>query len=162
ARPRVGVLCGSASDLPVMEQATSMLERLEIPYEFAVISAHRNPERVDEYARTADDRGLACIICAAGMANHLAGAVAARTALPEMAAVWSEQAKLDGWTRVEVLACEAWARLGRISQDELADIRARATPPSPLRVAELERIAQHDVAAFVQALAEPIGTAGRW
>jgi phosphoribosylaminoimidazole carboxylase PurE protein len=81
-RPRVGILCGSASDLPVMEQATGMLERLEIPYEFAVISAHRNPERVDEYARTADDRGLACVICAAGMANHLAGAVAARTTLP--------------------------------------------------------------------------------
>ncbi len=81
-RPRVGVLCGSASDLPVMEQATAMLERLEIPYEFAVMSAHRNPERVGEYAQTADDRGLACLICAAGMANHLAGAVAARTTLP--------------------------------------------------------------------------------
>jgi adenylosuccinate lyase len=85
-----------------------------------------------------------------------------RYTLPEMEAVWSEQAKLDGWTRVEVLACEAWARLGRISQDDLADIRARATPPSPERVAELERITQHDVAAFVQALAEPIGPAGRW
>src|SRR5262249_59821052 len=81
-RPRVGVVGGSASDLPVMEQATAMLERLEIPYEFAVMSAHRNPERVGEYARTADDRGLACLICAAGMANHLAGAVAARTILP--------------------------------------------------------------------------------
>ena len=81
-RPLVGVLCGSASDLPVMEQATAMLERLEIPYEFAIMSAHRNPERVGVYARTADDRGLACLICAAGMANHLAGAVAARTTLP--------------------------------------------------------------------------------
>jgi adenylosuccinate lyase len=85
-----------------------------------------------------------------------------RYTLPEMAAVWSEQAKLDGWTRVEVLACEAWARLGRFSQDDLTDIRARATPPSPERVAELERITHHDVAAFVQALAEPIGPAGRW
>jgi 5-(carboxyamino)imidazole ribonucleotide mutase len=65
-----------------MEQATAMLERLEIPYEFAIISAHRNPDRVGEYARTADDRGLSCLICAAGMANHLAGAVAARTVLP--------------------------------------------------------------------------------
>ena len=51
-----------------------------------------------------------------------------RYTLPEMAAVWSEQAKLDGWTRVEVLACEAWARLGRIPPDDLADIRAKATP----------------------------------
>ena len=82
ARPLVGVLCGSASDLPTMQQATAILERLGIPHEIYVVSAHRNPEQVDEYARTADERGMACIICGAGMANHLAGAVAARTALP--------------------------------------------------------------------------------
>ncbi len=82
ARPLVGVLCGSASDLPTMQQATAILERLGIPHEIYVVSAHRNPDQVDEYARTADERGMACIICGAGMANHLAGAVAARTALP--------------------------------------------------------------------------------
>jgi adenylosuccinate lyase len=85
-----------------------------------------------------------------------------RYTLPEMAAVWSEKAKLDHWTRVEVLVCEAWARLGRISVDDLAEIRAKATAPSPERVAEIERVTNHDVAAFVQALAEPIGPAGRW
>lgn len=78
----VGILCGSASDLPVMQQATAILERFEVPGELRVISAHRNPDAVDEYARTADERGLVCIIAGAGMANHLAGAVAARTALP--------------------------------------------------------------------------------
>ncbi len=82
ARPLVGVLCGSPSDLPTMQQATAILERLGIPHEIYVVSAHRNPDQVDEYARTADERGMACIICGAGMANHLAGAVAARTALP--------------------------------------------------------------------------------
>jgi 5-(carboxyamino)imidazole ribonucleotide mutase len=80
--PVVGILCGSASDLPVMQQATAILERFEVPGELRVISAHRNPDAVDEYARTADDRGLVCVIAGAGMANHLAGAVAARTALP--------------------------------------------------------------------------------
>jgi 5-(carboxyamino)imidazole ribonucleotide mutase len=80
--PLVGILCGSASDLPVMQQATAILERFQIPYEIRVISAHRNPDLVDEYARTADEKGLVCVICGAGMANHLAGAVAARTALP--------------------------------------------------------------------------------
>ncbi len=85
-----------------------------------------------------------------------------RYTLPEMAAVWSEQAKLERWTRIEVLACQAWARLGRIPQEDLAELRARATSPSPERVAELERVTHHDVAAFVQALAEPIGPAGRW
>jgi 5-(carboxyamino)imidazole ribonucleotide mutase len=80
--PVVGILVGSASDLPVMQQATAILERFQVPHELRVISAHRNPDAVDEYARTAEDRGLVCVICGAGMANHLAGAVAARTALP--------------------------------------------------------------------------------
>jgi 5-(carboxyamino)imidazole ribonucleotide mutase len=80
--PLVGVLVGSASDLPVMQQATAILERFAIPHELLVISAHRNPDFVDEFARTAEARGMVCIICGAGMANHLAGAVAARTALP--------------------------------------------------------------------------------
>src|SRR5437773_2537728 len=80
--PLVGILVGSASDLPVMQQATAILERFQIPHELRVVSAHRNPDTVDEYARTAEERGLVCIICGAGMANHLAGAVAARTALP--------------------------------------------------------------------------------
>jgi 5-(carboxyamino)imidazole ribonucleotide mutase len=80
--PLIGILCGSASDLPVMQQATAILERFGIPHELRVISAHRNPDLVDEYARTADERGIVVIICGAGMANHLAGAVAARTALP--------------------------------------------------------------------------------
>jgi 5-(carboxyamino)imidazole ribonucleotide mutase len=81
-RPLVGVLVGSASDLPMMQQATAILERFAIPHELRVISAHRNPDSVDEYARTAEARGMVCVICGAGMANHLAGAVAARTALP--------------------------------------------------------------------------------
>src|SRR5206468_8214412 len=74
--------CGSASDLPIMQQGAAILERFGIPHEVRVISAHRNPDLVDEYARTADARGIVCLICGAGMANHLAGAVAARTALP--------------------------------------------------------------------------------
>ena len=81
-QPLIGILVGSASDLPVMQQATEILKRFGIPTEMRVISAHRNPDLVDEYARTAEERGLVCIVCGAGMANHLAGAVAARTALP--------------------------------------------------------------------------------
>ena len=65
-----------------MEQATAILERFEIPHELHVISAHRNPDSVDEYSRTAEDRGLRVLICGAGMAAHLAGAVAARTIVP--------------------------------------------------------------------------------
>ncbi len=82
ARPLVGILTGSASDLPVMQQAGAILDKLEIPNEINVISAHRNPDQLDEYARLAEERGLQVIICGAGLAAHLAGAVAARTVLP--------------------------------------------------------------------------------
>jgi 5-(carboxyamino)imidazole ribonucleotide mutase len=80
--PEVGILVGSKSDMPVLERCTARLEELGIGYELEVRSAHRNPEGVSEYASTARQRGLKVIICAAGMAAHLAGAVAARTTLP--------------------------------------------------------------------------------
>lgn len=80
--PRVGVLIGSKSDLPVLEKCSAKLEELGVDYELEVLSAHRNPEGVAEYVSTAKERGLKVIICAAGMAAHLAGAAAARTSLP--------------------------------------------------------------------------------
>jgi adenylosuccinate lyase len=84
-----------------------------------------------------------------------------RYTLPEMAAVWSEETKLRHWLRIEVLACEAWGRLGRIPPEDLDAIRTRASVRAD-RVAELERTTHHDVAAFVQAAAESVGPAGRW
>ena len=80
--PVVGILVGSKSDMPVLEKCTARLEELGIEYEIEVRSAHRNPEGVSELAGTARERGLKVMICAAGMAAHLAGAVAARTTLP--------------------------------------------------------------------------------
>ena len=80
--PSVGILVGSKSDLPVMEKCTARLEDLGIEYEIEVRSAHRNPEAVAEYVTSAPQRGIKVFICAAGMAAHLAGAVAARTNLP--------------------------------------------------------------------------------
>jgi 5-(carboxyamino)imidazole ribonucleotide mutase len=80
--PRVGILVGSKSDLPVLEKCTARLENFGIDHELEVLSAHRNPEGVAEYVVTAPERGIRVFICAAGMAAHLAGAVAARTNLP--------------------------------------------------------------------------------
>ncbi len=80
--PSVGILVGSKSDLPVMEKCTNRFEDLGIAYELEVRSAHRNPEAVAEYVTSAPERGIKVFICAAGMAAHLAGAVAARTNLP--------------------------------------------------------------------------------
>jgi 5-(carboxyamino)imidazole ribonucleotide mutase len=80
--PLVGLIMGSTSDWPTMSKAAEMLEMLGVPYEAKVVSAHRTPERMFEYARTAADRGLQVIIAGAGGAAHLPGMVAALTWLP--------------------------------------------------------------------------------
>jgi adenylosuccinate lyase len=79
-----------------------------------------------------------------------------------MARVWSEEAKLARWLDVELAALDAWAQVGTVSAAERDAIRARARPPSPKRVAELERTTDHDLAAFVDAVAEMLGPEGRW
>jgi phosphoribosylaminoimidazole carboxylase PurE protein len=82
ASVRVGIVFGSESDRPVMEAAGAVLDRLEIGYEMVVASAHRTPDAVTEYARTAVTRGLSVIIAGAGMAAALPGVVAAHTPVP--------------------------------------------------------------------------------
>jgi 5-(carboxyamino)imidazole ribonucleotide mutase len=73
---------GSNSDWPVMENAVQILDKLNIPYEAQVVSAHRTPDRLFDYAQTASERGLACIIAGAGGAAHLPGMLAAKTTVP--------------------------------------------------------------------------------
>ncbi len=80
--PLVGIIMGSKSDLPTMEGCTKELEELGVPYELVIASAHRNPDKVHEWAGTAHERGLKVIIAAAGKAAHLGGVVAAFTTLP--------------------------------------------------------------------------------
>ena len=80
--PLVGVLAASPSELPIMRQAGLILEKFDIPHEVRIMSSSRNPDLVDEYARTAFERGLKVVICSTGMSGHLAAAVAARTVLP--------------------------------------------------------------------------------
>lgn len=80
--PLVSIIMGSTSDLPVMEEAAKVLNELCIPFEINALSAHRTPEKVEEFARNAHKRGLKVIIAGAGMAAHLPGVIAAFTALP--------------------------------------------------------------------------------
>jgi adenylosuccinate lyase len=79
-----------------------------------------------------------------------------------MAEIWSDESRLARWLDVELAALEAWAEVGAVPAEDVADVRARAVPPSPERVAEIERVTDHDVAAFVDAVAEQLGQAGRW
>nr|WP_304505193.1 5-(carboxyamino)imidazole ribonucleotide mutase [Acidocella sp. KAb 2-4] len=80
--PQVGIIMGSRSDWPVMQHAAEMLERLGVPYEAKVVSAHRTPKRLYDYAGGAEARGLKIIIAGAGGAAHLPGMAAAMTSLP--------------------------------------------------------------------------------
>lgn len=81
-KPLVGILGGSKSDFPILEKSGSILDELGIPYELLVVSAHRTPDRLFEYATSAPDRGIKVIIAGAGGAAHLPGMLAAKTHLP--------------------------------------------------------------------------------
>ena len=79
---KVGIIMGSDSDLPIVQKAVDMLKSLEIPYEVHIYSAHRTPVEARDFAVNARKNGFGALICAAGMAAHLAGAIAANTTLP--------------------------------------------------------------------------------
>lgn len=86
----------------------------------------------------------------------------ARYSRPDMKRVWSEEGRLARWLEVELAALEAWAEVGVVPPEAAAEVRDRAAPPTPERVAEIEERTQHDLAAFVDAVAESLGPAGRW
>lgn len=81
-KPLIGIIMGSDSDLPVMSEAAKILDELKIPYELTVVSAHRTPDRMYEYAKNAHKKGLKAIIAGAGGAAHLPGMTAAMTSVP--------------------------------------------------------------------------------
>src|SRR5438270_872980 len=124
SEPVVGIVVGSESDRERMQDALDELTARGIPHEFEVRSAHREPDAVAEYGRTARERGLRVLIAGA--------------------------------------ALEAWAEAGAIPAADVAQIQAHAVPPTPQRVAEIEQVTDHDVAAFVDAVAEQLGPPGRW
>ena len=86
----------------------------------------------------------------------------ARYSRPEMARIWSDEGKLARWLEVELAALDGWVELGAVPAAEVTAIRAAARPPTPERVAEIERTTDHDVAAFVDAVSEQLGPEGRW
>jgi 5-(carboxyamino)imidazole ribonucleotide mutase len=102
--PIVGVLVASPSELPVLQQAGAILEKFDIPHEVRVMSSSRNPDLVDEYARTAFDRGVKVIICSTGISGHLAAAVAARTIVPVIGVPITSPPQMGGWEALSVTA----------------------------------------------------------
>lgn len=97
---KVGIIMGSKSDLPVMKDAADILKELGVEYEITVVSAHRTPERMFNYAKTAADRGLKIIIAGAGGAAHLPGMVASITHLPVIGVPVKSSNSIDGWDSI--------------------------------------------------------------
>ncbi|WNJ18876.1 5-(carboxyamino)imidazole ribonucleotide mutase [Pontibacter sp. G13] len=96
----VGIIMGSKSDLPVMSGAAELLKQLGVKFEMTVVSAHRTPERMMEYAKTARERGLKVVIAGAGGAAHLPGMVASVTSLPVIGVPIHSSNSIDGWDSV--------------------------------------------------------------
>jgi 5-(carboxyamino)imidazole ribonucleotide mutase len=98
--PLVGIIMGSDSDLPVMQPAAELLKEFGVPFELTVVSAHRTPERMVTYAKTARERGLKVIIAGAGGAAHLPGMVASITTIPVIGVPVKSSNSIDGWDSV--------------------------------------------------------------
>jgi 5-(carboxyamino)imidazole ribonucleotide mutase len=99
-KPLVGIIMGSQSDLPVMKEAADVLEELGVAFEITIVSAHRTPLRMVEYATDARKRGLQVVIAGAGGAAHLPGMVASITSLPVIGVPVKSSNSIDGWDSV--------------------------------------------------------------
>lgn len=96
----IGIIMGSESDLPIMQEAANVLTELQIPFELTVVSAHRTPERMVAYAESAKERGIKVIVAGAGGAAHLPGMVASLTSLPVIGVPIKSSNSIDGWDSV--------------------------------------------------------------
>ncbi len=100
SKPVVGIIMGSQSDLKVMKEAAEFLQEIKIPFELTVVSAHRTPQRMVEYASSARARGLKVIVAGAGGAAHLPGMIASLTSLPVIGVPIKSTNSIDGWDSV--------------------------------------------------------------
>src|SRR5690606_18706079 len=97
---KVAVIMGSLSDLPIMQEAIDVLKNFDIPVELDIVSAHRTPEKMFEYGKTAHERGIKVIIAGAGGAAHLPGMVASLSPLPVIGVPVKSRNSIDGWDSV--------------------------------------------------------------
>jgi len=100
SKPKVSIIMGSDSDLPVMRAAADFLKTLDIPYEVTVVSAHRTPDRLFKFAKEAHGRGIQVVIAGAGGAAHLPGMVASLSPLPVIGVPVKSSNSIDGWDSI--------------------------------------------------------------
>lgn len=97
---KVGIVMGSKSDLPIMEQAANILKELDVDFELTIVSAHRTPERMISYGESAFERGVSVIIAGAGGAAHLPGMLASTTIVPVIGVPIKSSNSIDGWDSI--------------------------------------------------------------
>jgi 5-(carboxyamino)imidazole ribonucleotide mutase len=142
ASPLAGVLAASPAELPIMRQAGLILEKFDIPHEIRIMSSSRNPDLVDEYARTAFERGLKVLVCSTGMSGHLAAAVAARTILPVIGVPIATAPQMVG---NEALAITAQMPMGV----PVATVGVEASVNAAVLAAEIIGIGNEEVQALL-------------
>lgn len=98
--PQVGIIMGSKSDLPIMQEAADVLTELGVPFEINIVSAHRTPELMYDYAKSAASRGIKVIVAGAGGAAHLPGMTASLTPLPVIGVPIKSRNSIDGWDSI--------------------------------------------------------------
>lgn len=155
---RVGIIMGSASDLPIMEAAALVLKELEVGFEMTVVSAHRTPERMVSYAREAEGRGLAVIVAGAGGAAHLPGMTASITPLPVIGVPIKSSNSMDGWDSVlSILQMPAGVPVATVALDGgrnagilAAQIVAAADPALRKRIAAFKEALKDKVMQSIE------------
>ena len=118
SKPLIGIIMGSQSDLKIMKDAAEILEELSVPYELTIVSAHRTPQRLVEYASSARSRGLKVIVAGAGGAAHLPGMVASLTSLPVVGVPIKSSNSIDGWdSTLSILQMPAGVPVATVALD---------------------------------------------
>ena len=118
SKPLIGIIMGSQSDLKIMKDAAEVLEELGVPYELTIVSAHRTPHRLVEYASSARSRGLKVIVAGAGGAAHLPGMVASLTSLPVVGVPIKSSNSIDGWdSTLSILQMPAGVPVATVALD---------------------------------------------
>ena len=160
--PVVGIIMGSASDWPVMQEAADALDRLSVCYEVEIVSAHRTPDKMMSYAADAAGRGLKVIIAGAGGAAHLPGMTASVTPLPVIGVPVKSRNSIDGWDSVlSILQMPAGVPVATVALDGArnagilaAQIVAAGNPALLERIAMFKSALRDKVEASAQALRE--------
>lgn len=118
SKPLIGIIMGSQSDLRIMKDAAEVLEELNVPYELTIVSAHRTPQRLMDYANSARSRGLKVIVAGAGGAAHLPGMVASVTILPVVGVPIKSSNSIDGWdSTLSILQMPAGVPVATVALD---------------------------------------------